>query len=81
MRLSLRFPDHFMRVENGKSANDPEAWRFEDNYRKLNEQAIYTVYPISHIEELLHNVQIMQLMTTLNLTSGIFKSRLKTLTF
>lgn len=40
---------------NGKSIDDPEAWRFAINYKKLNVNTLYAHYTIPVIDGILDN--------------------------
>lgn len=65
------------RKHNGKSVDDPEAWRFAIGYRKLNTIAQYPQYSIPVIDDIQVNIPWTNFMCTLDLTSGYFQIGMK----
>lgn len=58
------------RKNNGKSKDDPEAWRFAVDYRKLNAITECPQYPLPHIDDLIASLPTIKFMTSLDLTAG-----------
>ncbi|GFU27369.1 retrovirus-related Pol polyprotein from transposon 17.6 [Trichonephila clavipes] len=58
---------------NGLPPNNPEAYRFAVDYRKLNSITKYPRYPLPLIEDLITKILHTELMSSLYLRSGYFK--------
>lgn len=55
------------------NGNDPEAWRFAIDYRKLNAITQYPQYPLPVTDDILENIMGTNYMFTLDLTSSYFQ--------
>lgn len=63
----------FCKKHNGKPEDSPEAWRLATIYRILNKQTIFHNYPMTRIEDLLHEGKSRKTMPTLDLKSGYYQ--------
>lgn len=66
-------PVVLIRKKNEYDIQDPRAWRFAVDYRKLNSLTKYSRHPLPVIEDLLANLSHTNYMSTLDLTSGYFQ--------
>ncbi|GFW83992.1 retrovirus-related Pol polyprotein from transposon 17.6 [Trichonephila clavipes] len=55
------------RKNNGLPPNNPEAYRFAVDYRKVNAITNYPRYPLPLIDDLITNIPRMTIMSTLDL--------------
>ncbi|GFX69788.1 retrovirus-related Pol polyprotein from transposon gypsy [Trichonephila clavipes] len=58
------------RENNGLPLNNPEAYRFAVDYRKLNAITKYPRYPLPLIEDLIMSIPLATIMSSLDLRSG-----------
>ncbi|GFY21898.1 retrovirus-related Pol polyprotein from transposon 17.6 [Trichonephila clavipes] len=61
------------RKNNGLPPDNPEAYRFDVDYRKLNAITKYPRYPLPLIDYLIMNIPHTEIMSTLDLRSGYFQ--------
>ncbi|GFV90424.1 retrovirus-related Pol polyprotein from transposon 297 [Trichonephila clavipes] len=61
------------RKNKGLPPDNPEAYRFAVNYRKLNAITKYPRYPLPLIDDLIMNVPHTEIMSALDLRSGYFQ--------
>ncbi|GFW03652.1 retrovirus-related Pol polyprotein from transposon opus [Trichonephila clavipes] len=61
------------RNNNGLPPDNPEAYRFAVDYRKLNAITKYPRYPFPLIDDLIMNISHTGIMSALNLRSGYFQ--------
>ncbi|GFY09812.1 uncharacterized protein TNCV_3697741 [Trichonephila clavipes] len=61
------------RKNNGLPADNPEAYRFAVDYRKLKSIAKYPRYPLPLKDDLITNIPHMTIMSTLDLKLGYFQ--------
>ncbi|GFU87946.1 transposable element Tcb2 transposase [Trichonephila clavipes] len=61
------------RKNNGLPPDNPEAYRFAVDYRKLNSITKYPRYPLPLIDDLIMNVPHTGIMSALDLQSGYFQ--------
>ncbi|GFY18186.1 retrovirus-related Pol polyprotein from transposon 297 [Trichonephila clavipes] len=61
------------RKNNGLLPDNPEAYRFVVNYRKLNANTKYPRYPLPLIDDLIMNISLTGIMSALDLRSGYFQ--------
>ncbi|GFY17946.1 retrovirus-related Pol polyprotein from transposon 297 [Trichonephila clavipes] len=61
------------RKNNGLPPDNPEAYRFVVDYRKLNAITKYPRYPLPLIDDLTMNISHTGIMSTLDLRSGYFQ--------
>ncbi|GFX87757.1 retrovirus-related Pol polyprotein from transposon 297 [Trichonephila clavipes] len=61
------------RKNNGLPPDNPEAYRFAVDYRKLNAITKYPRYPLSLIDDLIMNIPYTTMMSALDLRSGHFQ--------
>ncbi|GFT98915.1 retrovirus-related Pol polyprotein from transposon 297 [Trichonephila clavipes] len=61
------------RKNNGLPPDNPEAYRFAVDYRKLNVITKYPRYPLSLIDDLIMNIPHTGIMSALDLRSGYFQ--------
>ncbi|GFW47135.1 hypothetical protein TNCV_55881 [Trichonephila clavipes] len=61
------------RKNNGLPLENPEAYRFAVDYRKLNAITKYPRYPLPLIDDLIMNVPHTGIMSALDLLSGYFQ--------
>ncbi|GFW16255.1 retrovirus-related Pol polyprotein from transposon 297 [Trichonephila clavipes] len=61
------------RQNNGLPPDNPEAYGFADDYRKLNAITKYLRYPLSLIDDLIMNIPHTGIMSALDLRSGYFR--------
>ncbi|GFY08128.1 retrovirus-related Pol polyprotein from transposon 297 [Trichonephila clavipes] len=61
------------RKKNGLPPDNPEAYRFADNNRKLNAITKYPRYPLPLIDDLIMNIAHTAIMSALDLRSGYFQ--------
>ncbi|GFY12794.1 retrovirus-related Pol polyprotein from transposon 297 [Trichonephila clavipes] len=66
-------PEVLCRNNNGFSPDNPEAYRFAVDYRKLNAITKYPRYPLPLIDDLIMNIPHTGIMSALDLRSGYFK--------
>ncbi|GFW36360.1 retrovirus-related Pol polyprotein from transposon 17.6 [Trichonephila clavipes] len=60
------------RKNNGLPPDSPEAYRFANDYRKLNAITKYRRYLLPVIDDLITNIPYTGIMSTLDLKSGYF---------
>ncbi|GFT08643.1 retrovirus-related Pol polyprotein from transposon 297 [Trichonephila clavipes] len=61
------------RKNNGLPPDNPEAYRFATDYRKLNAITKYPRYPIPLTDDLIMNIPHTTIMSALDLRSGYFQ--------
>ncbi|GFU19181.1 retrovirus-related Pol polyprotein from transposon 297 [Trichonephila clavipes] len=61
------------RKNNGLPPDNPEAYRFAVDYRKLNAITKYPRYPLPLIDDIIMNVPHTKIMSALDLRSGYFQ--------
>ncbi|GFX81046.1 retrovirus-related Pol polyprotein from transposon 17.6 [Trichonephila clavipes] len=61
------------RKNNGLPPDNPEAYRFAVDYRKLNAIMKYPRYPLALIDDLIMNISHTGIMSALDLRSGYFQ--------
>ncbi|GFV58396.1 hypothetical protein TNCV_1657581 [Trichonephila clavipes] len=61
------------RKNNGLPPNNPEAYRFAVDYRKLNAITKYPRYPLPLTDDLITNISHSTIMSSLDLHSGYFQ--------
>ncbi|GFW16369.1 retrovirus-related Pol polyprotein from transposon 17.6 [Trichonephila clavipes] len=61
------------RKNNGLPTDNPEAYRFAVDYRKLNAITKYLQYPLPLIDYLIMNIPHTEIMSVLNLRTGYFQ--------
>ncbi|GFV34846.1 retrovirus-related Pol polyprotein from transposon 17.6 [Trichonephila clavipes] len=61
------------RKNNRLPPDSPEAYRFAIHYRKLNVITKYPRYPLPLIDDLITNIPLTTIMSTLDLKSGYFQ--------
>ncbi|GFV62011.1 retrovirus-related Pol polyprotein from transposon 297 [Trichonephila clavipes] len=66
-------PVMLCRKNNGLPPDNPEAYRFAVDYRKLNAITKYPRYPLPLIDDLIMNIPHTGIMSTLDLRSGYFQ--------
>ncbi|GFR24689.1 retrovirus-related Pol polyprotein from transposon opus [Trichonephila clavata] len=66
-------PAVLCRKKNGLPLDDPEAYRFAIDYRKLNAITRYPRYPLPIIDDLITNIPHTEIMSSLDLRSGYFQ--------
>ncbi|GFV20458.1 retrovirus-related Pol polyprotein from transposon opus [Trichonephila clavipes] len=66
-------PAVLTRKNNGLPPNSSEAYRFANDYRKLNAITKYPRYPLPVIDDLITNIPHTGVMSTLDLKSGYFQ--------
>ncbi|GFX28758.1 retrovirus-related Pol polyprotein from transposon 297 [Trichonephila clavipes] len=66
------------RNNNGLSPDNPEAYRFTVDYRKLNANTKYPRYSLPLMDDLIMNIPHRGIMSALNLRSGYFKMAVNT---
>ncbi|GFX28896.1 retrovirus-related Pol polyprotein from transposon 17.6 [Trichonephila clavipes] len=66
-------PVVFCRKNNGLPTDNPEAYRFAVDYRKLNAITKYPRYPLRLIDDLIMSIPHTGIMSELDLRSGYFE--------
>ncbi|GFT70159.1 retrovirus-related Pol polyprotein from transposon 17.6 [Trichonephila clavipes] len=66
------------RKNNGLPPDNPEAYRFAVDYRKLNAITKYPRYPLPLIDDLIMNISQTGIMSALDLQSGYFQMAVNT---
>ncbi|GFS58155.1 retrovirus-related Pol polyprotein from transposon 17.6 [Trichonephila clavipes] len=66
-------PVVFCRKNNGLPPDNPEAYRFVVDYRKLNAITKYLRYPLPLIDDLIMNKSHTDIKSALDLRSGYFQ--------
>ncbi|GFW56896.1 retrovirus-related Pol polyprotein from transposon 17.6 [Trichonephila clavipes] len=70
-------PVVFRRKNNGLPPDNPEAYRFVVDYRKLNAITKYPRYPSPLIEDLISNIPYTKILSSLDLRSVCFQLAVK----
>ncbi|GFT45497.1 retrovirus-related Pol polyprotein from transposon 17.6 [Trichonephila clavipes] len=65
------------RKNNGLPPDNPEAYIFAVDYRKLNAITKYPRYPLPLIEDLITNISYTNILSSLDLRSGYFQLSVK----
>ncbi|GFT93508.1 retrovirus-related Pol polyprotein from transposon 297 [Trichonephila clavipes] len=73
IQLSYASPAVMCRRNNGLPPDNPEAYRFAVDYRKLNTITRYPRFPLPLIEDLITNIPHTTLMSSLDQRSGYFQ--------
>ncbi|GFT22933.1 retrovirus-related Pol polyprotein from transposon gypsy [Trichonephila clavipes] len=66
-------PAVLCRKSNGLQSDNPEAYRFAVDYRKLNSITKYLRYPLPLIDDLITNIPHTTIMSALDFKSGYFQ--------
>ncbi|GFX65631.1 retrovirus-related Pol polyprotein from transposon opus [Trichonephila clavipes] len=78
IQFPYAMPVVLCRKNNGLPPDNPEAYRFAVDYRKLNAITKYTRYPLTLIEDLITNIPHAEILSSLNIHSGYFQLAVKT---
>ncbi|GFT15461.1 retrovirus-related Pol polyprotein from transposon opus [Trichonephila clavipes] len=70
LQSSYPSPVVLCRKNNGLPPNNPKAYRFAVDYRKLNSITMYPHYPLPLLDDLITNIPHTKIMSSLDLKSG-----------
>ncbi|GFX51019.1 retrovirus-related Pol polyprotein from transposon 17.6 [Trichonephila clavipes] len=78
IQFPYAYPVVLCRKKNGLTPDNPEAYRFAVDYRKLNAITKYPRYPLPLIDDLIMNIPHTGIISALELRSGYFQMAVNT---